>query len=244
LIDLHCHILPGIDDGAADMDDAVAMAHQAAEDGIETVCATPHIRHDHDVRIEELERRVDELNRALDEHGLPVSVSRGGELAETAAAGLDSRELRAISLDGRGRWVLLEPAPGPIGDSLAHTARALRHRGARSVIAHPERHASDELAHRLTELVSEGALVQVTAAFVEGGPAAPAMLELAATGLVHLVGSDAHSARAGRPVRLSGGIDALGRVPALAGHLDWIAREAPAAILRGEDVAPPFPVAA
>ena len=66
------------------------------------------------------------------------------------------------------------------------------------------------------------------------------MLELAQEGLVHLLGSDAHSSRAGRPVRLSGALAALATVPALDGHLDWIAREAPVAILRGEDVEPPF----
>lgn len=57
MIDLHCYILPGLDDGAGDFDDSVAMARQATADGIEAVCATPLIRHDHDVRIEELAGR-------------------------------------------------------------------------------------------------------------------------------------------------------------------------------------------
>ena len=59
MIDLHCHILPGVDDGARDLDDAAAMAAQAQADGIATICATPHIRHDHDVRIAELADRVE-----------------------------------------------------------------------------------------------------------------------------------------------------------------------------------------
>ena len=58
LLDLHCHILPGLDDGARDLDDALGMAGQARTDGITAVCATPHIRHDHDVRITELRDRV------------------------------------------------------------------------------------------------------------------------------------------------------------------------------------------
>ena len=82
----------------------------------------------------------------------------------------------------------------------------------------------------------DGALIQVTAAHLEDATA-PALLELAQAGLVHLLGSDSHSSRAGRPVRLWGARRARDR-PALDAHLDWIAREAPAAILRGEDVEP------
>ena len=242
MIDLHCHILPGIDDGARDLDDAVAMARQAASDGVRVVCATPHIRHDHDVRIHELGGRVAELNEELGRRGVPVRIEPAGELAETTADGLSLDELQAISLGGGGRWLLVEPAPGPIGESLVHVVGLLRERGFRSVIAHPERHAADDIHERLAELVAEDALVQVTAAHLESGPASASMLELADTGLVHLLGSDAHSSRAGRPAQLSRALAALATVPALAGHLEWIAKDAPAAILRGEDVEPPFPV--
>src|SRR5829696_9799451 len=58
MIDLHCHILPGLDDGASDFDDSAGLALQALRDGIETVCATPHIRHDHAVDIASLPGRV------------------------------------------------------------------------------------------------------------------------------------------------------------------------------------------
>jgi tyrosine-protein phosphatase YwqE len=58
VIDLHCHILPGLDDGALNLHDAIGMARQAQDDGIQAVCATPHIRHDHDVVISELADRV------------------------------------------------------------------------------------------------------------------------------------------------------------------------------------------
>lgn len=243
MIDLHCHILPGIDDGAADLEDALEMARQGERDGIEVVCATPHIRHDHDVQIAELGERVADLNRALEGHGIGVRIAQGGELAETAAGDLDVAELREISLGRGGRWVLLEPAPGPIGDSLGTAVRLLRERGYRSLIAHPERHLGPGFRERLAALVRDGALIQVTAAHLQDA-AGPALLELAQAGLVHLVGSDAHSARAGRPVSLAGALAALAKVPVLDGHLDWITEEAPAAILRGEDVEPPFPVVA
>lgn len=240
LIDLHCHILPGIDDGALDMDDSLKMALQADADGVGVVCATPHVRHDHDVVVHELPARTAQLNAELRERGLRVRVEQGAEVAETAFEGLDEDELRLASLGGTGRWVLLEPAPGPLSDSLTHAVERLRERGALSVIAHPERHAAEDLEDRLRALVERGALVQVTAALLEDEGAAPALLDLFDRGLVHLLGSDAHSSHGGRPVALSGALAKLARSPRMSPHLDWVAHEAPAAILRGEEVEPPF----
>ncbi len=242
MIDLHCHILPALDDGALDLDDAVAMARTAEADGITTICATPHIRHDHDVVIGELVERVTELNNQFERRGVTTRVEVGGEVAETAVAGLDDAELRAVSLGGGGRWILLEPAPGPLGDSLDATVEKLSARGFRSIIAHPERHADQHFEDRLANLVRRRALVQVTAAMLEHEHAAPVIVGLAEHGLVHLIGSDAHSSRGGRPARLSAGLRGLAAAEAVAGHLDWISREAPAAILRGDDPEPPFPV--
>ena len=104
LIDLHCHILPGIDDGALDLADSLAMGRVAAGDGIETIAATPHIRHDHDVRIAELPGRVAEVNSELGRNEVPVTVVTGGEVAETALEGLDEGELGAVTLGGGG-WI-------------------------------------------------------------------------------------------------------------------------------------------
>ena len=239
MIDVHCHILPAIDDGAADIDDSVAMARQAAADGIEKVCATPHIRHDHDVRIAELPRRVSELNDELRSREIDVEVIQAGEVAETALAGLTDDELAAVAIGGR--WVLLEPAPGPLSDSLSDAVSELDRRGFASLIAHPERHAGHDLADRLAALIAAGALVQMTAALFVEGPAAETMLGLAARGLVHVLGSDAHSSLAGRPVALSAGLERLREVEALHPHLDWISHEAPERIVRGDSVVPPYP---
>jgi protein-tyrosine phosphatase len=242
LIDLHSHILPALDDGALDIADALGMARQAAADGVRTVCATPHIRHDHDVVIAELETRVAALNAELRARNIDVEVLTGGEVAETALSGLRDDELAAASLGGGGRWILLEPAPGPLGHSLVSAVDELERRGFRSVIAHPERHADELLPQRLATLVEAGALVQITAAMLEHEHAAPVIGRLAADGLVHLLGSDSHSSRGGRPLRLSGGFAALREAPDVAAHVDWMATDAPRAILAGEDVEPPFPV--
>ena len=211
MIDLHCHILPGIDDGAVDMDDALAMARQAEADGIEIVCATPHIRHDHDVRIHELDARVAELQAAIDAAGIAVRIAPGGEVAEPVLGPLTDEELVSVAL-GDGRWVLFEPRPGPIGDELIHGIDALARRGFGALIAHPERHAGEDIEDRLREAVDHGALVQATAASLAGGGDGAAWLtRLAHDGLIHVLGSDAHRSDTGRRVELSA---AYGRLEA------------------------------
>jgi protein-tyrosine phosphatase len=239
-VDLHCHILPGIDDGAADLADAVAMARQAEADGIAAICATPHIRHDHDVRIHELPERLAELGGALQDAGCATAVLPGGEVAVSALRGLDQAELASVSLGGAGRWILLEPDPGPLDDRLDAAVSALRDAGFRALIAHPERHASAELYDRLTGLVAEGALVQATADFLVREPMRAGMLELARRGLIHVLGSDAHSSRVGRPMSLSGALAVLATVQPTSAHVDWIGGAAPRAISAGAELTPPF----
>ena len=239
-VDLHCHILCGVDDGPRTMAESVIMGRQAAGHGIATVCATPHIRADHDVAIDALAGRVDGLNAALAAHGVSTRVVTGGEVAEEIVGELTAAELAQVSLGGGGRWILLEPRPGPLGAGLHRAIATLAGHGMRSVVAHPERHAGADVADQLAAAVAAGALVQVTAALVAEGPAAPAILDLAAAGLVHLVGSDAHHPRVGRSMDLAPGLERLAAVPLLAAHMRWMAQDAPAAILRGEDVAPPY----
>ena len=212
MIDLHCHILDAIDDGARDADDSVAMARQAEADGIEAVCATPHIRHDHDVRIEELAGRVAGLNARLERGnggGADPPGRRGrrdrGRGAERGGAGAGRRS-------ASGSWILLEPAPGPLGDSLLRRVAHLAERGHRTIVAHPERHLSADMFERMAALVAEGALIQATADFFLREQMAAGMLAMAEKGLVHVLSSDAHTVLGGRPVRISPALERLREV--------------------------------
>jgi protein-tyrosine phosphatase len=237
VIDLHCHILPGLDDGATDLDDSVAMALQAQADGVDVVCATPHVRHDHAVEIGSLPGRVAAVQAELDRRGVGVRVAVGGEVAQTELDRLSDDELRAVSL-GAGGWVLLEPAPGPLSAELELCVERVKARGLRAVIAHPERHADADLELRLELLAAQGCLVQWTAAFVADPALREWIARWARMGLIHLLGSDAHSSRFGRPVALAEGFAALRQVLPAA-TVEWMAHTAPASILRGEPVAPP-----
>jgi protein-tyrosine phosphatase len=233
MIDLHCHILPGLDDGARDLPDSVAMARQAQEDGIAIVCATPHIRHDHDVHIEEIAARVAAVGEALAEQEIDVRLRPGGELAETEADRLSDAQLQLVALGGAGGWVLLEPAPGPLGKSLEALVGRLAMRGVGVIVAHPERHAGADFEERLQALVNRGCLIQWTAEFVAQAAEGDLVLRLAQDGLVHLLGSDAHSSHAGRPVRLAAGFARLATVCSPE-RISWLADWAPRAVLRGE----------
>jgi protein-tyrosine phosphatase len=239
VIDLHCHILPDLDDGALDLADSVAMARQAEADGVRVVCATPHIRDDHDVRIEQLPERIAELQRELDRHGVRVHIQTGGEVAQPSVERLSDEQLREVSLGGGG-WVLLEPAPGAIAGDLVALVQRLQARGVRAIVAHPERHAGSGFEEHLRAVADGGCLLQWTAAFLANpGDADTAVMNLARAGLVHLLASDAHSSHGGRPLRLSDGVARL-REACPESWVTWIAGTAPAAILRGEPVRPPW----
>jgi protein-tyrosine phosphatase len=242
VIDLHCHVLPGLDDGALDLEDSVGMARQAEADGIGTICATPHIRWDHDVVIDEIGAHVERLQEELSRREIPVRIVPGGEVAQTAVEGCGDDALRSLSLGGAGGWILLEPAPGPLAAELLGPVQRIHEAGMGAIVAHPERHAGADLEAQLEALVAQGCLIQWTAAFVAAASPGDLVLRLAERGLLHLLGSDAHSSHAGRPVALSEGFDRLGEVLP-AERVEWMAETAPEAIVRGERFEPPAPAA-
>lgn len=240
MIDLHCHILPGLDDGARDLADAIEMIRRAAANGISTICATPHIRPDHHVRIDELPDRVAELSRAIAESGSPLRILPGGEVATSVVESLAEAELRAVSLGGGGRWILLEPPTGRLDDRLDRAVANLHERGFGALIAHPERHLTSDLVARLRSLTAQGVLVQATAAFFTDEATHEGMIHLAKEGVIHVLGSDAHSALAGRPMDFAGALSVLSSVAGVREHMAWIVRTAPEAIVAGREIRPPF----
>jgi len=93
---------------------------------------------------------------------------------------------------------------------------------------------------RIAELVDAGALVQATADFFLRDDTAAGMRALAAAGLVHVIGSDAHSSHGGRPLHLSEAFAVLTEIEAVAPHVAWMRDVAPAAIVAGDHLVPPF----
>ncbi len=197
MIDLHCHILPGVDDGAVDLDTALAMCRLAAADGCTAMVATPHLRHElwHNGDREHLER-LWRLVRDL--AGDVIDVHLGGEIAVNSESGGEMSRLPEgglLSLAG-SRYLLLEfhhRAVGPDPEELIHE---LIVDGWHPVIAHPERIRWLAEDPRYLEVLLElGALAQVTAMSVinlAGRFAFESASRMLEAGMVHFVASDAH----------------------------------------------------
>ncbi|MGH3062121.1 MAG: tyrosine-protein phosphatase, partial [Gaiellaceae bacterium] len=233
LIDLHSHILPGLDDGSRTVEDARALARRAAAEGVTAIAATPHVRVDYPTRPEEMERGVMRLREDFVAQGIDVDVLHGGEIDLGMLATLDDDELRRFSLAQSGRYLLLEFPYSGWPASLEETVYGLGLRGFVAVVAHPERNrALQSDPRRLAEAVRIGALVQVTAASLDGRigrssqKAAVRLLEL---DLAHVLASDAHTPEI-REAGLAGAAESVGD-EALA---HFLTVDAPTAIVAGE----------
>jgi protein-tyrosine phosphatase len=237
VIDLHSHILPGVDDGARTMADSIGLARDAVRDGVTTIVATPHVRDDYPTSAETMERLTGEVREALRAARVVLEVVTGGEVAIDALVPMAGEDLTRFSIAGTGRYLLVEfPYSGwPL--RLPSEIERLRARGLTALIAHPERSRDvQERPERLGPLVDAGALVQVTAASVDGRlgrPARRTAMRLLDLGLAHVVASDAHMPGT-RAVGMSRAADAL-RDERLA---RWLTVDAPAAIVAGEDLPP------
>jgi protein-tyrosine phosphatase len=242
MIDLHSHILPGLDDGAPDADAAEAMARAALAAGTETIAATPHIREDHPFALEEIGTRTRALQERLDVSGIGLRVVPAGEVALTRCAELGDAELASLAL-GDGPYLLVESPYSYATDLLETQVFDLQRRGFRPLLAHPERSPSFmEDRERLRTLVSRGVVCSVTAASLTGRfgrtvqGAAAAMVR---DGLVHDIASDAHDARR-RPPDLGAAVEAVAALLGRGADASWFVVGAPELILAGADVpAPP-----
>jgi protein-tyrosine phosphatase len=234
VIDLHCHVLPGLDDGPADMDAAVMVARLAAADGTRTMVATPHIREDYPFDIELVAERTAALNDRLAQDGIDLRVVSGGEVALSRLSQLTQDELERLSL-GSSRSVLVESPYQEATDLVEDTLFNLQVGGFHPVLAHPERSPSFmKDPDRLAVLVERGILCSVTAASMAGRfgrTVQRATRLLFERGMVHDVASDAHDIRARAP-GLTAGFRALDeQLPGVLDQIDWYTREAPTAIL-------------
>jgi protein-tyrosine phosphatase len=237
VIDLHSHILPGLDDGARDLDEAVEIARAAVADGTRMIAATPHVREDYPTTTSAMEIGVAKLQQALTREGIDLVLLRGGEVALEQVDRLSRDELRRFGLGGNPSYLLLETPYTDWPLSFGEIVFRLVAAGVTPVVGHPERNALvQEDADRIAELVRAGALVQLTAASLDGrlGRRVRACAQrLLDAELVHLIGSDAHSPGL-REVGLSQARAAVGDEEL--GH--WLTEAVPSAIVNDEPLPP------
>lgn len=197
MIDLHCHILAGIDDGAQTMADSVEMARAAVNEGIQTIIATPHHK---DGRYENTKLRIMEetelLNQKLKEENIPLTILPG---QETAIHGdlLKGLAIGEVCTLNDTNYIFIELPAGHVPRYTEKMIYELQLEGKIPVIVHPER--NQEITERpdiLYKLVKNGALSQVTASSISGkfGKKIKGFSEqLIDSNLVHFIASDAHN---------------------------------------------------
>jgi protein-tyrosine phosphatase len=241
-VDIHAHILPGIDDGPEDLAGSLAMARAAAQSGITTLAATPHLRGDFpNVRVGELADRCHELQEAIDGQLIPLRIVSGGEVSLAWALGASDDELRMASYGQRGSDLLIEsPSDVTLIDQQLYAVRA---KGFRVSLAHPERSGQFQSApDRLHPIGEQGVLLVLNAkALLLPQRSATRKLaeHLLRTGQGHALASDGHRGGPPRPVtELAKGVPAAAALVGEA-RAEWMATAVPAAIIAGESLPEP-----
>jgi protein-tyrosine phosphatase len=198
-VDLHLHLLPGVDDGPPDEAAALEHAARLARDGVHEATATPHVGHpDYPLDVATIAPRTRALQTALDAAGIGLRLQPGGEIFPGGATGLGHAELDAIAHGPRGaRWVLLEVPFGGIDAAFLAAWRHVRRHGFGLLIAHPERAAGllEDGLRRLRPAIEAGALLQVNVSSLLGrhGPEAEAAARrLIRDRLAYVIASDGH----------------------------------------------------
>lgn len=199
MIDIHCHLLPNIDDGAASEEIALEMAAQAVSEGIHTVIATPHHSNGkyHTPR-ETIHSAVASVNRLFERHNIALEVFSGQEVRLTRST-LEEMEKGELQTLGNSKYLLVELPSMEVPRFTDELLYEIRVAGWKPVLAHPERNA--ELVanpQKLLEWVQEGLYTQVTSHSLTGmfgKKLQQFSLSLFKNGLAHLVASDAHEPR-------------------------------------------------
>ena len=198
-IDLHAHILPGLDDGPETLEESIKMGKMALDQGICKVVATPHVTegvfdNEKDVILE----KTRELQEALKEEGIPLEVIPGAEIhiSDNIISLLEQDKL--LTINNAGKYILLElPHYQPIPLYLETLIFTLSLKGIRVIIPHPERNSSiQENPNILIPLINQGVLVQGTFSSLIGHfgeRAQRTVVLLLRKRMIHLLSTDMHS---------------------------------------------------
>jgi len=209
MIDSHCHILPGIDDGSKDMAQSLEMARIAVSDGIKTIVATPHIhlgRFDNDLN--SINAALSEFKEALKQNDIPLEICLGAEVhIDPEVMMLIANGLIPFVGEQDGLKVMLLEFPFthiPAGSD--KFVAWLKQKGIKAMIVHPERNREiRENINKLQPFIQQDCLIQVTSSSILGtfGPEPKACVEeLLNYDWVTLIASDAHNAKS-RPPKLA-----------------------------------------
>ena len=194
MIDTHCHLLPGLDDGPRDLAGSVELAGELRDAGVTAVVCTPHFNRRFPTGYEAAAGQLARLREALEAAGVGLELMLAAELGPNAAIETSADELRRRAI--AGRFLLVELEPGTPATFLALCAERLEELSLVPVFAHPERcRAIQRDASALADVRARGGLVQVVATSLAGAwgrTVGRAAWSFVASGRADLVGSDSH----------------------------------------------------
>lgn len=237
MLDLHSHILPGIDDGAKDLGTALAMAGIAVGDGITTMVATPHFMEGEIDNTRELVlAKCREYEQVLAKKNLPLKIIPGTEVYLSPNIPERMKRGELMTINDTGKYLLVELPMQSVPSWVEQVMFELNVLGVTPIIAHPERNG--ELAgdiELVARLVDKGCLLQINGGSLTGlyGKQIKKTADhLVKQGLFHFIGSDAHSA-GGRSPRLKEEMAMLERL--FPGGAEYVAQNGKS-VLAGEEL--------
>ncbi|MFK4307400.1 protein-tyrosine phosphatase [Bacillus sp. RC242] len=198
VIDLHCHILPGVDDGAGVVTDSLEMARQAVAEGIHTIVATPHHKNGkYDNERTHIIPQVKQLNDELQRTNIPLNILPGQEVRLYGDIVEDYEAGKIVTLNENHKYMLIEFPSNHVPRYAEQLLYEICVKGMTPIIVHPERNAElIERPDKLYNFVSKGALTQVTAGSLLGNfgkKIKKFSLQLVEHKLTHMIASDAHN---------------------------------------------------
>ncbi|MGA1869180.1 MAG: tyrosine-protein phosphatase [bacterium] len=216
MIDIHCHILPGMDDGAENLEESIQMCSLASRDGIKTIVATPHTMNGVYINnCQLIKKSVNNLNIVLNNNNIDVVIIPGAEVHVNYNLKELLNQGSAMTINDDNKYILLELPVYIVPPKIEEQIFQLKLEGITPIISHPERNmAIQNNLNLIYKMIKQGALMQLTALSLTGefGTAAQkcafAMLSL---NYAHIIASDAHSGGMRAP-RLSRGFEVASRI--------------------------------
>ena len=197
--DIHCHVVPAIDDGAANLAESIAMVRMVGKDSTTSLIATPHqLGTNSHVSAEIIRDGVRNLQTAIDKEELPVTVRPGADIRIDPELPKLLKQGEVLTLADRGKHVLLE-LPHDTYYPIDQLLKSLRKQGLIGILSHPERNRGIiKNPDVMWDVIEAGGLLQITAASLTGafGSSCQEIAELAVDeGLIHFIASDAHDTK-------------------------------------------------
>lgn len=204
MIDIHCHILPNVDDGSESLEESIAMAKIAESEGITKIVNTSHCHFDFKYKKgNELKLELEKFNQVLKEENINIEVLLGNELYYTSDLIERFNELDFFSMNN-SKYILMEFSPINFPKNIEDVIYEIKIRGYIPIIAHAERYKQvQEDVNIMLDCIKEGALIQVNASSIlgkNGENVEDTSKKLLDNNMVHFVATDAHSSNRRRPL--------------------------------------------